>query len=106
MWKKTPLQFQNDVLHGSGTLFYPDGKKYQGQFLKGKRHGQGTFTYSDGTAYIGRFIDGKEDGIGECLDKEGKTISCTITKESEIQKFSGENIRQINIIAKKWVRIW
>ncbi len=98
-------QFQNDVLHGSGTLFYPDGKKYQGQFLKGKRHGQGTFTYSDGTAYIGSFIDGKEDGIGECLDKEGKTISCKITKEAEIQKFSGENIRQINIVAKKWVRI-
>ena len=97
--------FQNDKLHGKGTLFYPDGKKYVGEFINGKRHGEGTFTYSDGTAYIGKFISGKEEGVGECIGKDGSSIKCANKSDTQIQDFSGKDIRNISIVAKKWVRI-
>jgi len=38
----------------NGTLFYPEGGTYEGDFLNGKHHGQGTMTFSDGTRYKGR----------------------------------------------------
>ena len=97
--------FKNDKLHGEGTLFYPDGKKYTGEFIDGKRHGDGTFTYPDGTAYIGKFIAGKEEGIGECVGKDGKSIICKSKVDTQAKDFSGKDIRNISLVARKWVRI-
>ena len=97
--------FKNDKLHGDGTLFYTDGGKYVGEFINGKRHGQGTFTFPDGTAYIGKFVVGKEEGLGECVSKDGSTVSCVGKKGTQVKDYSGKNIRNISIVAKKWVRI-
>ena len=38
-----------------GTLFYPDGSKYAGEFYNGMFHGKGIFLYSDGGEYIGEW---------------------------------------------------
>ena len=35
-------------IHGKGTLEYPDGASYDGDFANDKRHGWGTFTWPDG----------------------------------------------------------
>ena len=98
-------KFKNDKLHGLGTLFYPDGKKYTGEFLNGKRHGEGTFTYPDGTAYIGKFSDGKEESVGVCVSKEGENIPCLSKTDSQEENFTGKDVRNISIVARKWVRI-
>ena len=92
-------------MHGKGTLFYPDGKKYVGEFINGKRHGEGTFTYADGTGYIGKFIAGKEEGVGECVGKDGSSIACKSKIDTQVKDFSGKDTRNISIVAKKWVRI-
>ena len=92
-------------MHGAGTLFYPDGKKYRGEFINGKRHGKGTFIYTDGTAYIGKFIAGKEEGLGECISADGSSIPCTSKKDTQVKDFSGKDTRNISIVAKKWIRI-
>ena len=98
-------EFKDDKLHGQGTLFYSDGKKYEGGFVNGKRHGKGTFVYADGAAYIGNFIAGQEQGIGECVDVDGISKKCTDKNDTQAKDFSGKDIRSIQIIAKKWVRI-
>ena len=97
--------FKDDKLHGSGTLFYPDGKKYSGEFINGKRHGKGTFTYPDGTGYIGNFIAGKQDGVGECFAEDGSSVICKSKSETQAKDFSGKDVLNISIVAKKWVRI-
>ena len=97
--------FDNDKLHGNGTMFWPDGKKYVGEFLNGKRHGQGTFTFSDGTSYIGKFMAGKEQGLGECVSKNGSSVPCLSKENTQKESFSGKDIQNISIVAKKWVRI-
>ena len=98
-------KFKDDKLHGEGTLFYPDGKKYEGEFVNGKRHGKGTFTYSDGSAYIGSFNSGIEQGVGDCVSPEGSIVKCKDKEETQAKDFSGKDIRKIEIVARKWVRI-
>lgn len=40
-------------MHGNGVLLWPDGKKYDGEFINDKREGHGTFHWPDGRVYIG-----------------------------------------------------
>ena len=97
--------FKNDKLHGQGTIYYPGGKKYVGQFINRKRHGKGTFTYPDGTAFVGKFIAGKQQGLGECIGIDDSSIPCKSKTDTQTKDFSGKDTRNINIVAKKWVRI-
>ena len=53
-------KYKGDVVigrpHGVGTLVYPDGNKYVGEFMNGLFHGQGIYTIAkDGYSYIGEF---------------------------------------------------
>ena len=53
-------KYKGDVVigrpHGVGTLVYPDGNKYVGEFMNGLFHGQGTYSIaSDGYSYIGEY---------------------------------------------------
>ena len=53
-------KYKGDVVigkpHGVGTLVYPDGNKYVGEWINGLFHGQGIYTVaSDGNSYIGEF---------------------------------------------------
>ena len=61
--------------------------------------------YSDGTAYIGNFVAGVEKGTGECVGKDGSTIKCGGKVDTQVKDFSGKDIRNISVIAKKWVRV-
>ena len=89
--------FENDQMHGNGTLFYPDGKKYSGGFIFGKRHGKGIFTYADGSAYVGKFNSGKEEGVGECINMEGESNVCKSKTDAETQQFVDEDSMKIEI---------
>ena len=42
--------------HGIGTVVYPDGNKYVGEWMNGLFHGQGIYTIaSDGYSYVGEY---------------------------------------------------
>lgn len=43
---------------------WPDGRLYDGEWMRGKPHGQGMLTYPDGGQYWGRFNAGKRQGEG------------------------------------------
>lgn len=38
-------------MHGKGSLTYPSGEKYEGDWQWGKRHGFGRMTFPDGARY-------------------------------------------------------
>lgn len=50
------------VRQGSGTMTYPNGRVYKGEWLNDKRHGEGHEIYSNGNVYEGEFVEGKADG--------------------------------------------
>ncbi|ASC74034.1 Pentapeptide repeat containing protein [Halomicronema hongdechloris C2206] len=49
---------------GRGTMVYPNGDRYDGEFQGGKRNGCGTFTFDSGRRYMGQFQDDDFQGIG------------------------------------------
>jgi len=46
-------------MNGKGLFTWPNGKKYEGEFLNDKRHGFGKFYWPDGRTYEGEFFKGK-----------------------------------------------
>lgn len=60
-------QIKNNIPHGEGTLTYPDGTEYVGQWKDGKEHGQGIVRWrvdGDTAWYSGEWVDGKWHGNG------------------------------------------
>ena len=54
-----------DHYHTVGTMIWPDGSNYYGEFLNGQRDGYGIFNQYDGLySYDGYFKDGLEQGKG------------------------------------------
>ena len=67
--------WENDLMHGYGTLTLPDGSKYQGFWKNGNREGFGTFTWANGDTYQGQFKDNKRSGDGILKMKDGSEYS-------------------------------
>ena len=56
---------QQNAKNGFGTLYYPDGGQYKGQWKDDQIHGKGTLYYSDGKpAYEGDWVFGNIQGMG------------------------------------------
>ena len=64
-------EFYKGEQNGQGTLTWPDGQKYVGEFFNGKMHGQGTHSWPSGQKYVGEFRDGKMHGQGTLTLPDG-----------------------------------
>ena len=78
--KDTQPKYQGQVKDGKpnglGSLTYPDGSKYVGEWKDDKYHGQGTWFGKGewkGQKYVGEYKDGKEWN-GKLYDKNGNII--------------------------------
>lgn len=56
---------------GRGTMVFPEGHRYDGEFQNGKRNGCGTLTLENGRKYVGQFEDDQFDGVGEWILESG-----------------------------------
>lgn len=64
-------EFKDGNRHGQGTFTFPDGSKYDGGWSRDTLNGQGTFTFSDGSKYIGEYKDGAPNGQGALTYPDG-----------------------------------
>jgi hypothetical protein len=62
-----------DCKNGPGIFAYPDGSKYEGNFLEAKYDGQGTFFFANGDKYVGDFKANFPDGKGTRFHKDGQS---------------------------------
>lgn len=46
-------------------MTWPDGTRYEGQFVKGKMEGRGVKTWPNGNSFDGMFKDNLQHGQGE-----------------------------------------
>ena len=46
-------------MHGKGIFTWPDGRKYDGEWLNGKQHGVGIYHTSKGEIKKGEWKEGK-----------------------------------------------
>tara|TARA_A200000113_G_scaffold143161_1_gene128665 strand:+ start:884 stop:2770 length:1887 start_codon:yes stop_codon:yes gene_type:complete len=51
--------WQQNQMHGKGTMFFGNGDRYVGEFMYDKFDGEGTYYYSNGTKIEGMWFDGK-----------------------------------------------
>ena len=56
--------FFEDKYCGLGIRYYPDGNRYDGNWLNGKRSGQGIYYYANGDRLDGSWLHGKQTGQG------------------------------------------
>jgi hypothetical protein len=66
-------EFRENLRHGNGTYYLPDGSTYQGQFRDDEFCGRGVFCWSDGSIYDGDWKDGKRHGSGILRASDGFT---------------------------------
>ena len=56
---------------GKGTMVFPSGNRYDGDFVGGQRSGCGTYTFTNGRRYIGQFKNDRFEGQGEWVFENG-----------------------------------
>lgn len=61
----------NSIPNGTGTVAWPDGTKYDGEFFNGMIHGKGTTSYPEGNIYTGTFEYGYRSGTGKMTFTNG-----------------------------------
>ena len=47
------------MLDGKGIYYWPDGRRYDGDYENDKKHGFGAYYWPDGKAYEGHWVNGK-----------------------------------------------
>ena len=71
-----------------GTVNFPSGDKFAGEYKDGKRKGQGTVTFANGDKYVGEWKDDKANGQGAVTYPSGdKYIG-----EWKDNRFNGQGI--------------
>ena len=63
--------FWNGMMDGEGTLYFADGTEYVGSWKLNKMDGQGTRRYANGNVYTGEYRAGKRTGQGRCYFANG-----------------------------------
>jgi hypothetical protein len=64
-------EYRDNKRSGQGTYTFPNGAKYVGEYRDDKRSGQGTLTYPNGENYVGEFRDGYYHGQGTYTFHQG-----------------------------------
>ena len=75
-WAQSELLYNGEwktgVRAGKGTLIYPNGKKYEGDWECDQMHGRGRFEWENGEIYEGEWKKGVRDGKGKLVYSTGE----------------------------------
>lgn len=67
-------EYKDNRPHGQGVRTFPDGQKQVGEFRDGKLNGQAIITFASGRKYVGECADDKRHGQGTLYDSNGSTV--------------------------------
>jgi len=66
-------QWRDGKLHGRSKIVFPNGDRYEGDFVVGEKSGLGAYTWADGRVFEG---DNGLSGLGVMWNKEGQVVDC------------------------------
>jgi hypothetical protein len=67
-------EWRDDKRNGHGTLIMQDGATFEGEWRDDRPNGQATLTYANGSKYVGEFQNGKRNGHGTLTMQDGATF--------------------------------
>ncbi|XP_030290472.1 ankyrin repeat and MYND domain-containing protein 1 isoform X2 [Sparus aurata] len=67
-------EFVNGFKHGEGKYTWPNGEYYEGSFYKDYRHGDGLYCWPTGHKFTGKFYLNRKEGYGQQLFPDGSTF--------------------------------
>ncbi|XP_044218554.1 ankyrin repeat and MYND domain-containing protein 1 isoform X1 [Thunnus albacares] len=67
-------EFVNGFKHGKGRYSWRNGEYYEGSFYKDYRHGDGVYCWPTGHKFIGKFYLNRKEGYGQQLFPDGATF--------------------------------
>ena len=76
-----------------GRMFFENGERYKGYFVKNKMHGFGTYYFPNGNSFSGTFSKGKFNGKGKFFYNHGLITESITYKNNEIVS-KGKKIRE------------
>lgn len=62
---------KNKQRHGKGTLKWPDGTIYSGDWIEDRATGKGLLKFPNGDTYEGDFVENKFEGVGKYVNSKG-----------------------------------
>ena len=71
-------------MDGYGSLIFPNGSSYYGEFRDGAISGNGTFKYTDKAEYSGGWKNGKWHGRGCFRLANGKEINAVFADQQVV----------------------
>ena len=74
-------------MNGKGVFEWPDGRKYEGEFVDDHREGQGIHVWPDGSKYEGGWLKGKYHGFGIFTKANGKQTEADFDKGKKIKEY-------------------
>ena len=86
-------EFKDGKVNGQGTHTWPSGEKFVGEFKDGEENGQGTYTYSNGEKFVGEYKDGERNGQGTHTWPDGDK-EVVVYKDGEIVKIISSTIKK------------
>ena len=73
---------------------WPDGRKYDGDYVDDQKEGFGIYFWPDGKRYEGQWSDGKQHGEGKILNAKGKCRKGIWEEGNRIQWVDGSSRRE------------
>ncbi|XP_028824988.1 ankyrin repeat and MYND domain-containing protein 1 [Denticeps clupeoides] len=64
-------QFVDGMKQGAGLYVWPSGESYEGSFYKDYRHGNGIYSWPDGSRFTGKFYLNRKESYGVQLCADG-----------------------------------
>ena len=93
---------EGNCSNGTGTMVWPNGDQYVGEWKDGKIHGQGTIEWSNGDKYVGEWKNGKMHGEGTMSWAGGKSWSGMWKNNEKVDYVFRDNLyTDCDILTKK-----
>jgi hypothetical protein len=68
-------EWKDDRMEGQGIMTWANGDVYKGEWEDDIMNGQGTYIWADGDEYTGQWKDGVQDGYGTFTSGNGEVFS-------------------------------
>ena len=73
-------------MEGKGVFKWPDGRRYEGNFVNDKKEGYGEYYWNDGRIFKGMWKDGVQNGEGEIYEPKKNKIKKGIWRDGKLIK--------------------